>query len=309
MSASLVRTNSAPPRDGRRRHADVADLVDRQQLELRPGLHHPHLALLGREVQPPVGRHRRRRVARAAEPLLVDLLARRRLVAGQHAGVRAGVEVLPVEDRRRHVRPAAQLAPGDVSVALARPSFSEMSPVAPGLMAKIGWIGRLPLVTNTRSPASDRRRHRHLRLLGQPPQFLARSPGRSRGRTARVGHDLGRASRSARPSANSTTGSRRAAWTRPASRLSRLYAAMNESRLRSHWRMTRSVVDDRRAAEAPLVLLVDGEAGIERAEVALPEQLAVEVVAVQPLGAEAGDDALAVGRRACSSPGCPSGAA
>src|SRR5438128_5965096 len=30
-------------------------------------------------------------------------------------------------------------------------SFSEMSPDAPGRTAKIGWIGRLPLVMNTRS--------------------------------------------------------------------------------------------------------------------------------------------------------------
>src|SRR5919201_27084 len=33
------------------------------------------------------------------------------------------------------------------------PSFREMSPEAPGLTAKIGWIGRLPLTTKTRSPA------------------------------------------------------------------------------------------------------------------------------------------------------------
>src|SRR5687767_1427809 len=35
------------------------------------------------------------------------------------------------------------------------PSFSVMSPAAPGLIAKIGWIGRFPLVTNTRSPAAN----------------------------------------------------------------------------------------------------------------------------------------------------------
>src|SRR5262249_30879606 len=57
------------------------------------------------------------------------------------------------------------------------------------------------------------------------------------------------------------------------------------------------VVDHWRAAEAPLVLAVDGEAGVDRAQVALPEQLPVEVVAVEPLRPEAGDDALAVGRR------------
>src|SRR5690242_3606521 len=33
------------------------------------------------------------------------------------------------------------------------PSLREMSPAAPGLRAKIGWIGRFPLTTKTRSPA------------------------------------------------------------------------------------------------------------------------------------------------------------
>src|SRR4051812_17367460 len=32
------------------------------------------------------------------------------------------------------------------------PSLREMSPVAPGLIAKIGWMGRFPLVMRQRSP-------------------------------------------------------------------------------------------------------------------------------------------------------------
>src|SRR5262245_41467774 len=54
-------------------------------------------------------------------------------------------------------------------------------------------------------------------------------------------------------------------------------------------------MDDRRAAEAPLVLFRHGEAGIDGAHVALPELLAGEVVAIESIAAEAGDDTLAIG--------------
>src|SRR5262245_16983482 len=68
---------------------------------------------------------------------------------------------------------------------------------------------------------------------------------------------------------------------------------MAEVALQDH----KPVVDHRRRGEAPLVLPVHREAGVNRTEVALPDQVAGEVVAVEPLGAEAGDEALAVGRR------------
>ena len=55
--------------------------------------------------------------------------------------------------------------------------------------------------------------------------------------------------------------------------------------------------DDRRAADAPLVVGVEEPAGVEDAEVLLPEQLAVEVVGVKPLRAERHDHARAVGHR------------
>src|SRR5207237_4859458 len=58
-----------------------------------------------------------------------------------------------------------------------------------------------------------------------------------------------------------------------------------------------ALVDHRGTGESPLVLPLDGEAGVEGAEVALPEELAVEVVAVEPLGPEAGNHARAVGGR------------
>src|SRR4029079_12499916 len=55
------------------------------------------------------------------------------------------------------------------------------------------------------------------------------------------------------------------------------------------------VEEDRRAAEAPFVVRVEEPAGAELAELLLPEQLAVDGVAVKPFRAEAGDDVLAVG--------------
>src|SRR5207248_2242194 len=57
------------------------------------------------------------------------------------------------------------------------------------------------------------------------------------------------------------------------------------------------LVDDRGTAEAPLVFRVVEPAAVEPAQVALPEQLAVTIIAVQPLGPEAGDDVPTVGRR------------
>src|SRR5262249_51921291 len=104
--------------DRRRRHARVAQRVRRQHLELRPRPDHLHAALLAGEVYLAVGRRRRGgEAALDPEALLVNLLARLRLVTGDHPGVRAGVEILAVDDRRRHVRPALADAPGHCVVA------------------------------------------------------------------------------------------------------------------------------------------------------------------------------------------------
>ena len=55
-------------------------------------------------------------------------------------------------------------------------------------------------------------------------------------------------------------------------------------------------VDHRRAGVPPLEGGVDVPAGVEHAEVPLPQRLAVDVVDEQPLGTEEGHDVLTVGR-------------
>src|SRR5215207_9917107 len=114
------------------------------------------------------------------------------------------------------------------------PSFREMSPAAPGLRAKIGWMGRFPLAMNTRSPAgtgvgmvaSDflASRHSSLPVAGSYPRaywdaLVTISVRPEFFHTVGVLHD--------------GISSRGVDHTRDPS--SRLYAAMNESRLRSNW--------------------------------------------------------------------------
>src|SRR3954471_12569238 len=117
------------------------------------------------------------------------------------------------------------------------PSFREMSPVAPGLSAKIGWVGRFPLTTKIRSPAgtgvgivtSDffASRHSSLPVAGSYPRaywaaFVTTSVRFEFTHTVGVLHD-GISSRGVDHTFDPS---------------SRLYAAMNESRLRSNWRNT-----------------------------------------------------------------------
>src|ERR671912_2826331 len=112
-----------------------------------------------------------------------------------------------------------------------------MSPVAPGVRAKIGWMGRFPLVTKIRSPAgtgvgmvaSDflASRQSSLPVAGSYPRahceaLVTISVRFEFFHTVGVLHD--------------GISSRGVAHTREPS--SRLYAAMNESRLRSNWRTT-----------------------------------------------------------------------
>src|SRR5262249_40443778 len=54
-------------------------------------------------------------------------------------------------------------------------------------------------------------------------------------------------------------------------------------------------VDDRRTAELPLRGWDEEEAGIEDAELLLPEEIPIGVVAVKPLRAEEGHDVLSIG--------------
>src|SRR6516165_4730465 len=121
-----------------------------------------------------------------------------------------------------------------------RSSFgcSEMSPDAPGRTAKIGWIGRFPLEIYTKSrpmtgigiAISDffASRHSSFPVAGSYPRayceaFVTSSARRPLRQTTGLLHD--------------GISSRGVDQTRDPS--SRLYAAMKESLLRSHWRMTR----------------------------------------------------------------------
>ena len=58
--------------------------------------------------------------------------------------------------------------------------------------------------------------------------------------------------------------------------------------------------------DAPLVVGIVEPPGVQHAEVALPQRLAVDVVGVQPFGSERHDDAAAVGDRRRRSPGSTS---
>src|SRR5207247_2665759 len=74
---------------------------------------------LARGIQPSVRRPRRgREAAGRVQPLLVNLFARLGVVTGQRAIVLADVQVLAVDDWRRHVRAALGDAPGDGVAAL-----------------------------------------------------------------------------------------------------------------------------------------------------------------------------------------------
>ena len=66
-----------------------------------------------------------------------------------------------------------------------------------------------------------------------------------------------------------------------------------------------AVVDDRRAAGAPLFVLVVDVALVEPAEILLPEQRAAHVEGVEPLRAHHRDDVPAVGGRAWPRPATP----
>src|SRR5262245_41420216 len=118
------------------------------------------------------------------------------------------------------------------------PSFSEMSPAAPGLTAMIGWIGRLPLTTYARSlprtgvgiVTSDflASRHSSAPVTGSYPRAYW---------AALVTISVRREFRQTTGELQDGISSRGVDQTLDPS--SRLNAAMNESRLRSHWRIHR----------------------------------------------------------------------
>src|SRR5207237_5948250 len=132
-----------------------------------------------------------RRVAGgSAQPPLVELPAAAGFVAGHQAIVRAGIEVGAVQDWRRHVRPAAFLAPGHLVVRFGR-AFERQ--VAAG--AGPDGVDRLdrPVAAGDidQAIANDRRRHRDLRIRTEPPKLFAAEWIVATNIVGAVGNELG----------------------------------------------------------------------------------------------------------------------
>src|SRR4051794_9296314 len=114
--------NRSARRNRRRAERVIVELVFRDDLELRPGLHHAGDAVLADDVDAAVGEDRRRAVGPGTKPLpAVDLLAGARVEAEHDAAIVDHVDEPAVGDRRRHVgsvieRPE-QVRAGDVAAA------------------------------------------------------------------------------------------------------------------------------------------------------------------------------------------------
>ena len=77
----LAADNERPVGNRRRGHDEIVECVGRQQFEFRTGFHHTDFALFRSEIESVIAGDGRRRVTRAAHPLLVHFLARRGVVA------------------------------------------------------------------------------------------------------------------------------------------------------------------------------------------------------------------------------------
>ena len=119
----------------------------------------------------------------------------------------------------------------------------------------------------TKPGVDDRRRNRDLRIAGQPPQLLACRRVVAAGERRRLRDEL----RVAAGLEDRRRGPRRNLFARRppllCARVATSNAAMNEFFWMSHWTIDEVLPDDRRAAEAPLVVGVVEPAGVEHAEV------------------------------------------
>src|SRR5262249_22506811 len=125
-------------------------------------------------------------------------------------------------------------------------------------------------------------------LLGEPPQLLARLRIVAAGVLRAVGHEL----RALRRLPDDRRRPRRDVVPRRGPETLGVFEAVGGDEgvlAQVALEEDQAVVQDRRAAESPLDLGEDEEARIERPEVAFPELFPLEVVAVEPLGAEARD--------------------
>src|SRR6516225_7771577 len=94
-----------PIRHSGGRHARIAQQLDGKKLELRPCLNDADPAVFARKVDLAIRCDRRSGVASlSSETFLVDLFVGLYLIESHDSGVRDGVEIVAINDRRGHVR-------------------------------------------------------------------------------------------------------------------------------------------------------------------------------------------------------------
>ena len=151
------------------------------------------VAVLARQVDLAVGRHRRRAEAAADRRAGAGGRPPRRsgAVGVEDAVVAEDVEQSAVDERRRHVGAAAGPAPERPRRRWCSPLGSVRSPRAPARTTKIGRSGARPLAIDEQAVGEDRRRRRDLRAAAQAPQLLARPRVVAADEVRRVGDELG----------------------------------------------------------------------------------------------------------------------
>src|SRR5215212_2897293 len=283
--------------DGGRRHQDFAHRVYREQLVLRPRLDDEDLSVLARKVELAVGGDGRggERAAAVGEALLVDALAGRRPVGGQHPVVRERVEQVAVDDRRRHVRAAARLAPRDELARLLAVLQRDV-PDRAGADGVDGLDGAVAARDVDEVVREDGSRRRYLGVGGEPPKLFARHGVVPAYGLRPVGYYLG--ARLPLVDRRRAPSGQLALAHRLPHLLARLQVVGGDERTLLYVGLydDEVLVDDGRAAVLPLIIRVVEPAGVEHAEVLLPEELARQVVVVETFGAEEHEEVLAVGR-------------
>src|SRR4029079_5380210 len=163
-----------PVGDRRRRHDHFADRILRQLLVLGSGLDDVDVAVFAGAVDLAVGGDRRRAegTGRAAEALLVDLLAGGDLVGCQRAVALQHVEIVAVDHRRRDVGAAALRAPDDELVPGLVVLERDVAGRA-GLQRDDRLHAAIPVRDDDEARADDRRRDRDLGVARVLPQLLA----------------------------------------------------------------------------------------------------------------------------------------
>src|SRR5262249_12697055 len=230
-----------------------------------------------------------------AQALLVDLRAGRYLECREDSLVPEYVELVAVDNGRRNVRTAALRAPRKAGAFRVVPLERDVAGRA-GLEGVDRLDAAVAVGDDDEPGPDDRRGDRNLGIARVLPQLL---PG-VRIVPARERRRLRDELRLAVRLEDRGGGPRRDLV---ALRAPHVFAGRRVERrdegvaldvaLHDH----EILVDDRRAADAPLVIGIEEPAGVEHAEILLPQELSVEVVRIQPLRTERHDHLLAVGDR------------